>query len=65
MSEDYIDIKIALIGDCGVGKTSLISAFVREEFHDSEDPTIGASYFAKVLNINKNEVKCHIWDTAG
>jgi GTPase SAR1 family protein len=32
MSEDIIDIKIALIGDCSVGKTSLINAFVHEEF---------------------------------
>ena len=60
MAEDIIDIKIALIGDCGVGKTSLISCFIQDEFHDSEDPTIGASYMAKTLQLNNVSVKCHI-----
>ena len=59
--------KVVLIGDSGVGKTSIITRFVRDEFISDEVPTIFASYSEKniILGDNGEKIKFHIWDTAG
>lgn len=60
------DIKVILIGNTGVGKTS-IAYWLTYKRHCSVDPssTIGASFFIKVLPYKNREVKLNIWDTAG
>lgn len=44
-----IDAKIVLLGDTGVGKTSLALRFVQDAFSSRTAPTVGASFLTKVL----------------
>ncbi|MCK5037830.1 MAG: GTP-binding protein [Thermoplasmata archaeon] len=68
-SKEVIIKKIVLLGDSGVGKTSLIRRFVKNQFDDNYISTIGARVTKKVVNAafdNKEvEVKLMIWDIIG
>jgi len=57
--------KIILIGDSGVGKTSILSKFVGEEVVKSHISTIGIDFKMKCLTLDGKQVKVQIWDTAG
>lgn len=59
-----ITIKVVLLGDSGVGKTSLALRYVQDEFHHFSQPTIGASFLSKTVECEKR-VHLKIWDTAG
>jgi Ras-related protein Rab-21 len=60
-----IDAKIVLLGDTGVGKTSLALRFVQDAFSSRTAPTVGASFLTKVLLVEDCKIKLRIWDTAG
>ncbi|KAK8865357.1 Ras- protein Rab-8B [Tritrichomonas musculus] len=57
--------KIILIGDSGVGKTSLIKSYLGYEFNKSLPNTIGCEYNSKTINIDGFTIELCIWDTAG
>lgn len=57
--------KVLLIGNFGVGKTSLIRRFVLNEFSDDYVSTIGVRVSSKIVKLNDDEVKLIIWDVAG
>ena len=57
--------KIILIGDSSVGKTNLLTRFVKNEFNSNSKPTIGVDFFSKTLQVDKKWIKAQIWDTAG
>ncbi len=58
--------KICLVGDFGVGKTSLINRFVNNEFGEEYLTTVGVKLDTKVLTTKDNkEIKLIIWDIAG
>ena len=58
--------KILLIGESGVGKTSIISQYVEETFKEDQETSAGASFSTKKLNLkNGNQITLEIWDTAG
>ncbi len=61
--------KISLIGDPGVGKTSLVRRFVYDEFDDRYLSTMGMKVTKKVMNmtVDLREVRLtlQIWDTMG
>lgn len=59
------DIKTVLLGDSGVGKSSLVLRFVTDTFRPYSESTIGASFLTKILLINDKSSKFFIWDTAG
>ncbi len=67
MSGEYDFLfKILLVGDSGVGKTSLLLSFTSEEFLDREKPTIGVDLKVKMLtHASGKRLKLTIWDTAG
>ena len=69
MSDDEEEIescKVVLIGESGVGKTSIISQFINETFQVNMESTSGATFSSKVVTLsNKNKIKLEIWDTAG
>ena len=58
--------KIVIIGDSGVGKTSLISKYVQGIFPTSPLPTIAIEFATKIIQIKEGGyIKAQIWDTAG
>ena len=59
-------LKIVLIGESGVGKTSIISQFIDHVFQDDQQSTIGCTFSTKTIECNNGKVlKFEIWDTAG
>ena len=58
-------LKIVLIGDSGVGKTSIFQRLDSDTFQEEHLMTVGGA-FAKInLNTEKGPVECGVWDTAG
>ena len=57
--------KIVLIGDSGVGKTSLLLRFSDDIFNANPFSTIGVDFKIKTLKVDNKIVKMQIWDTAG
>lgn len=58
--------KIVLLGNSSVGKSSLVLRFVKREYYDYQEPTIGACFLTKdILIDDKYIIKFEIWDTAG
>ena len=57
--------KIILIGDSSVGKTNILSRFIRNEFDENSKSTIGVEFGTKNFNLNDKIIKAQIWDTAG
>lgn len=62
-SYDY-SFKILLIGDSGVGKSSLLVSFISNHVDDLA-PTIGVDFKIKHLTVGGKKLKLTIWDTAG
>lgn len=54
-----------LLGDVGTGKTSLVLRFVKGQFFEHQESTIGAAFFTQVLSVTEATVKFDLWDTAG
>ena len=64
--EDYYAIyKIVLIGDSGVGKSNILSRYLKNEFLVDTKSTVGVEFGAKKITVNNVNVKAQIWDTAG
>lgn len=57
--------KVLLVGNFGVGKTSLIRRFVLNEFSEDYISTIGVRVSTKIVNLNDEQIKLLIWDVAG
>ena len=58
--------KIVLVGDSGVGKTSIINQYVLKEFDPDIKPTISVGYTSSILTLSTGyKVKIGIWDPAG
>mmetsp|Transcript_18428 Transcript_18428/g.52909 ORF Transcript_18428/g.52909 Transcript_18428/m.52909 type:complete len:196 (-) Transcript_18428:203-790(-) len=57
--------KLVLLGDTGVGKSCLVVRFVRDEFFEFQEPTIGAAFLTQTVTLDDATVKFEIWDTAG
>ncbi|RLO12541.1 hypothetical protein DYB28_014328, partial [Aphanomyces astaci] len=59
------EVKVVLLGDTGVGKSSLVLRFVTNNFRPYSESTIGASFMSKMLLVGDQAIKYQIWDTAG
>ncbi|XP_038070351.1 ras-related protein Rab-22A-like [Patiria miniata] len=57
--------KVCLVGNSGVGKSSIFHRLVRDTFTEKVTLTIAAAYFEKELSVNGETVRMCIWDTAG
>jgi len=58
--------KIVLIGESGVGKTSIISQFIHNIFQDDIQPSMGGTFTSKSLIFDDGKtLRFDIWDTAG
>ena len=65
MTKNIRNIKIALIGDSGVGKSSIALRFTNNEFDSSYISTGGAAYSNKIIKKFGETLQLDIWDTAG
>eukprot|EP00850_Spirogloea_muscicola_P022294 SM000287S10616 [mRNA] locus=s287:13819:16051:+ [translate_table: standard] len=54
-----------LLGDMGAGKSSLVLRFVKGQFSEYQESTIGAAFLTQSVAVNETTVKFEIWDTAG
>ena len=57
--------KLVLLGDSAVGKSSLVLRFVRGQFFEYQESTIGAAFLTQTVALPDATVKFEIWDTAG
>lgn len=58
-------LKVLIIGESNVGKSSLLLRFIDDEFDPEQSLTIGVDFKTKIVNIDDNYVKLALWDTAG
>ena len=58
-------IKLMVLGDSSVGKSSILTKYCKNEFMSKYITTIGIDFQIKYLNINNKRIKLQIWDTAG
>ena len=58
-------LKVIVLGDSGVGKTSLMNQYVNRKFTNQYKATIGADFLTKEVMIEDKLVTMQIWDTAG
>ena len=57
--------KVVLVGDSFVGKTNIMSKYIKDQFNITSKSTIGVEFGTKILEIDNKKVKAQIWDTAG
>ena len=68
MSEEgATNCKVVLIGESGVGKTSIIARYTQNSFKSQQLPTTGANFVSKIIILEdeNKSIKFELWDTAG
>lgn len=63
-ASDPLEVKVVIVGDSDVGKTSLSIRYCHGEF-ESNQPTIGANFLKVRVVVEGTEISLQIWDTAG
>ncbi|WEW55227.1 Vacuolar protein sorting-associated protein 21 [Emydomyces testavorans] len=58
-------VKLVLLGEAAVGKSSLVLRFVNDDFQENKEPTIGAAFLTQKCSLPTRTIKFEIWDTAG
>ena len=58
-------LKILMIGDSNVGKSSLLLRYVNDTYSSTFITTIGIDFKTKILDIDGKKIKLQLWDTAG
>ena len=57
--------KVVLVGDSFVGKTNIMSKYIKNEFHEDSKATVGVEFGSKQFTVEGHSIKAQIWDTAG
>jgi len=58
-------MKVLLVGDSGVGKTSVLMRYTENTFSESSISSIGADFKIRNIPVDGREIKLQLWDTAG
>ena len=64
MSDENV-LKIVILGEGRVGKTSMLSQYFNKKFDSSEKSTVNPSFYEKKVNSKGKTVNFKFWDTAG
>ena len=64
-SDNYTNFKLILIGDAGVGKSSILNREIKDNFDESYKVTIGFEFLLIYCKVNELNIKFQIWDTCG
>ena len=67
MDDDSYEImvKVVLVGDSGVGKTNIMSKYLKNQFKEDSKATVGVEFGSKQFTVENHQIKAQIWDTAG
>lgn len=60
-----INIKLTILGQWGVGKSSIVNAFIGKDFPAMYIPTIGSNIARKEYKLTSNHIRLNIWDIGG
>lgn len=63
--EPALCCKVVMIGNSGVGKTSLTNRWINGSFCADVEPTIGANHLSKRVSVEGHDISIFMWDTAG
>ncbi|KAK6617358.1 Ras- protein Rab-7 [Polyplax serrata] len=64
-SRKKVLLKVIILGDSGVGKTSIMNQYVNNKFSNQYKATIGADFLTRDVDVGDRRVTMQIWDTAG
>ena len=64
-TNDYTNFKVIIIGDSGVGKSSILKRAVKNTFDDNYQATVGFEFLLMHFIVNDFKIKLQIWDTCG
>ena len=64
-SEPEYSIKLLVLGDISVGKSSFIYRYIEDKFHVDSMTTTGLDLKTKDLIVNNKKIRIQLWDTAG
>jgi small GTP-binding protein len=65
LAAEALTVKVVLLGESSVGKTSLVNVVQDDAFSSDYTPTVGSSFIVRTVVVDDIEVKLNIWDTAG
>lgn len=63
--ERAVQVKLVLLGEAAVGKSSIVLRFVSNEYQANKEPTIGAAFLTQKCRLEDRVLRYEIWDTAG
>ena len=64
-NDDPLEVKMILLGESGVGKTSIISRYVHDKFNPNISVSTAMCFVTKLIKKNNKKIKLNIWDTIG
>ncbi|KAF9270369.1 GTP-binding protein ypt5 [Marasmius fiardii PR-910] len=64
-ADKSVQVKLVLLGEAAVGKSSVVLRFVSNEFQPNKEPTIGAAFLTQKCRLEDRVLRYEIWDTAG
>jgi len=64
-ADKSVQVKLVLLGEAAVGKSSVVLRFVSNEFQPNKEPTIGAAFLTQKCRLEDRILRYEIWDTAG
>jgi len=64
-TERSVQVKLVLLGEAAVGKSSVVLRFVSDDFQANKEPTIGAAFLTQKCRLEDRVLRYEIWDTAG
>ena len=63
MSQEYdFLMKLILVGDSGVGKTNILSKYLKNDFDPDSKATVGVEFGTKNIEIDNKRIKVQIWE---